>query len=473
MNDLRYILMPLLCSTLLFSWQAAAAGLDDPFATGAMVTPSPAERDICSGIGMDRPLTLADVVEKALCNNPQTRASWATARIQAARLGSSKSSYLPTLSLQGSVSHDTSKTAGINSSSKQTQGSLSASYLLFDFGGRHANLENAEELLIAANASDDATVQSVFLSAVQAYYNLLSAQAIVDADRIAEDSARESLAAADAKYAAGAATPADRLQAKTALSQATLNRIRSEGDARNAQGSLANVMGVALNRPLQLAPAPAMPPDLVAEKDIGRLITLARERRPDLQAADAQIKAGQASIDAARASGMPQLSLDATAAAGRTSTALGRSNSRSGSIGLTVTVPLFSGFDTTYQVHAAEAQLENSIASRDQLANQIALQVWQSYQTMLTNSQALRTADDLVASAEASEKVSLGRYKAGVGNILDLLTAQSALASARQQQVTARYNWNTSRFALAQSIGLLDLTALRATRETEQNGKGQ
>ncbi|HXH72144.1 MAG TPA: TolC family protein [Mariprofundaceae bacterium] len=418
-------------------------------------------------------MTLNDVVEIALCNNPQTRASWAAARIQAARLGSSKSAYLPTLSLQGSLSRNASQAAGVKSSSNQAQGSLSASYLLFDFGGRRANLENAEELLIAANATDDATVQTVFLNAVQAYYNLLSAQASVEANRIAEASAQESLAAAEARYAAGAATPADRLQARTALSQATLNRIRSEGDERNAMGSLANVMSIALTQPLQLAPAAKMPPDLVVEKDIGRLITLARERRPDLQAADAQIKAGQASVAAAKASGMPQLSLDATATASRASATAGSSNSRNGSIGLTVTVPLFTGFNTTYQVRAAEAQLENSIASRDQLANQIALQVWQAYQTMQTNSQALRTADDLVASAEASERVSLGRYKAGVGNILDVLTAQSALASARQQQVTARYNWNTARFALAQAIGLLDLTALRATGGTDQNSVGQ
>ena len=267
--------------------------------------------------------------------------------------------------------------------------------------------------------------------------------------------------------------PGQPCRARTALSQATLNRIRSEGDERNAMGSLANVMSIALTQPLQLAPAAKMPPDLVVEKDIGRLITLARERRPDLQAADAQIKAGQASVAAAKASGMPQLSLDATATASRASATAGSSNSRNGSIGLTVTVPLFTGFNTTYQVRAAEAQLENSIASRDQLANQIALQVWQAYQTMQTNSQALRTADDLVASAEASERVSLGRYKAGVGNILDVLTAQSALASARQQQVTARYNWNTARFALAQAIGLLDLTALRATGGTDQNSVGQ
>ena len=84
--------------------------------------------------------------------------------------------------------------------------------------------------------------------------------------------------------------------------------------------------------------------------------------------------------------------------------------------------------------------------------------VWKAYQTLLTNSQALRAADDLLSSAEQSEKVASGRYQAGLGNILDVLTAQSALANARQQRVTALYNFQASRFALAQAMGQLDLT---------------
>ena len=53
-----------------------------------------------------------------------------------------------------------------------------------------------------------------------------------------------------------------------------------------------------------------------------------------------------------------------------------------------------------------------------------------------------------------------GRYKAGLGSILDVLSAQSALANAQQQRVTALYNFQASRFTLTQSIGQLDLTLL-------------
>jgi outer membrane protein TolC len=152
---------------------------------------------------------------------------------------------------------------------------------------------------------------------------------------------------------------------------------------------------------------------------------------------------------------MPTISLGAVA--GVTGSA-GGTDTRSSSLGITLNVPLFSGFRTTYQARAAEAQLEGKVAERDRLANQVALDVWKAYQGMLTSSQALRSADDLVAAAAQSEKMILGRYKAGVGNILDTLSAQSALASAHQQRVSALYNFLASRFALAQAIGQLDLT---------------
>jgi outer membrane protein TolC len=100
-------------------------------------------------------------------------------------------------------------------------------------------------------------------------------------------------------------------------------------------------------------------------------------------------------------------------------------------------------------VDARSSQLE-------QLRLQVALDVWTAYQHLTTATQSLRSTADLLNSAEQSERVVLGRYKAGVGSMLDVLNAQSALASARQQRIQSTFNWNTSRAALAQAMGSLD-----------------
>jgi outer membrane protein len=458
----RFYLLLVLCQVMpLPAWASV-----DPLSTETYVEPGDfpqtADTSLCAREKINKPLTLSDVVELTLCNNPQTRSLWASARAQAANVGVGMSAYLPTLSAQASTSRNSSNTAGQTANYNSHSASLTAGYLLFDFGGRSATLENAKQLLLAANATRDATLQSNFLTAVQSYYALLSARASVEALKVAEASAKESFAAAEARYQAGVATPADKLQAQTALSQARLNLITAQGIERSAQGTLANVMGFDASQPFSLVALPEPMPNPVVEQDIGKLIEDARHQRPDLRAAEAQIKAAEAQLTATRATGLPTVSLSASS--GLQNNISGGPDTHSSSIGVTLNVPLFTGTRNNYQSRAAEFQVEGKVAARDLLANQIALDVWKAYQTLLTNSQSLIAANDLVASAEQSERMTLGRYKAGVANmsILDVLNAQSTLASARQQRVAALYNFQASRLALAQAIGQLDLTRVEA-----------
>lgn len=456
-------LAALLFEGLLLAWPVDAAASNGPFATGKYVATGQFSRTsdtaLCSNDRIQKPLTLTDVVDLALCNNPQTRSLWASARAQAAQVGASMASYLPTLSGTISLSGSRSSIGGTVTESNQESIGVTASYLLYDFGGRDAGVENARQQLLAINANRDETLQSNFLSAVQSYYALLSARASVQSFQTAEEAANKSLDAAQARHKAGTATLADRLQAQTALSQAVLNRIRALGEAATAQGTLANIMGFDANQAFELVPAPEPRPDPVAERDIGKLIADARQNRPDLLAADAQIKAAEAQLAVAKSGGLPTLSLDGGVSRAESHGSTG-SASRNGNIGVTVRIPWFSGYRDTYQNRIAQAQLEGRRAERERVANQIALDVWKAYQGLLTNSQALRAADDLQASAEQSEKVASGRYQAGVGSILDALSAQSALASARQQRVAALYSFQASRFTLAQAIGQLDLALI-------------
>ena len=70
--------------------------------------------------------------------------------------------------------------------------------------------------------------------------------------------------------------------------------------------------------------------------------------------------------------------------------------------------------------------------------------------------QQVRTSDELLASATESMRASQARYTAGVASILDLLTAQAMLASARAQQAQARWAWAQSLARLGYAAGALD-----------------
>ena len=457
----------LLALSCCLSLPAAAAWPDDPFDTEALapLRPSPqlaarVGEAPCATALPATPLTAIDAVDLALCNNPQTREVWAAARVQAALLGVAQSAWLPNLDGRLGASRHFADSGDYN----QRSAALTLSWLLLDFGQRAASTENARQLLAAAAASQGAAVQNLFLAALQSYYNAQAARAAVASAGEAERSARESFAAADARYQVGTGTPADSLQAQTALSQATLARIRAEGEARNTLGALANVMGFDAQQPMLLAEFQGLSPDEDLQRDVAALIEMARARRPDLRAAEAQLKAAEAGIDLARAQGRPTLSL----AAGPTWQEVGGATSNGGSIGLTLNIPIFSGFETTYRVRSAQAQAELRAAQRDSLNSQIALDVWRAYQNLNTAGHSLRTTADLVASAEQSERVALGRYKAGVGTVLELLTAQSALANARLQRIQAALDWQVFRAALAQAMGALDYTLLQPALAEEK-----
>jgi outer membrane protein TolC len=82
-------------------------------------------------------------------------------------------------------------------------------------------------------------------------------------------------------------------------------------------------------------------------------------------------------------------------------------------------------------------------------------QVFTSYYFMQTATQRVSTSAELLLSATQSEEVARGRYAEGVGSILDLLTAQSALADARAQAVLSRWTWYTALAQLSRDAGVL------------------
>lgn len=444
-----------------------AAGLSDPFGTAAITParPDPAAAGRtgggpCATTLPATPLTAIDVVDLALCNNPQTREVWANARVQAAQVGVAQAAWLPELDARFGASRNYAQSSVPRYVNAQST-ALTLSWLVFDSGARSANLEGARELLAAAAATQDAVVQSLFLAALQAFYTAQAAKAAVVSTTEAERAAREGFNAAESRYNVGAATPADRLLAQTALSQATLTRIRAEGEARNSLGTLATTIGFSAASPITVAEPGSLQPDAAFNRDVEALIAEAELRRPDLKAAEAQVRAAEAGVDLAQAQGRPTLSLSAAPVWAE----VDNSSRNTGVLGLTLAVPLFTGFDTTYRVRSAAAQVDVRTAQRDSLKNQTALDVWRAYQNLATATQSLRSTADLVASAEQSERVALGRYKAGVGNVLDVLAAQSALASARLQRIQAALDWYVSRATLAQAMGALDYTLLQGAAE--------
>ncbi len=430
--------------------------LNDPLKTHQEIRSVPA--GACDApLPQDKPLALADVVHYALCNNPDTRISWAEVLGNAAKLGSSRATYLPSVDVSASLARsDTTGTAAVNTVTP----AVSLSYLLFDFGGREATVESTKQGLIASDYAHSATLQSVLFSVIQAYYQLYSSTAAVDAAKETVKSGKASLDAAAARYKVGVSTIADKLQAETAYAQALLKETQAENEMQVDRGILANVMG--LSPEAAFAISTNAPEELDAEfsGDITAMLEQARQSRPDLVASEAQIKSAMAGLRVQQADGLPNLSVSASA--DRRDEIEGGTGHNDATIGLRLHVPLFTGFDRSYKIDAARAALESRIAKHEQARNAALLDVWRSWSNFQTAKQTRSMTDTLLASAQKSEQVALGRYKAGAGSITDLLNAESQLADARQQHVASQYDWLVAKADLLRALGGLDSKAVAA-----------
>ena len=422
----------------------------------------PSVSDPCSQKTYDKPLSLVEVTEAALCHNPQTREVYANAKVQSAQVGVARSLFFPSVTDTLSVTENKNRTTNYSNATNR----IVASYLLYDFGSRDANFENANQLLRAASASQNATVQTVLLTAVNAFYQVHANRAILNASIETEHLSQESFKAAEAKYIAGVATPADKLQAQTSFANATLTKLRNEGTLKVAYGNLANVMGAPANINFQIADSKLDDIPELVDQDIDALIEQARLQRPDLMASEAQLKASLAKIEAVKADAKPKVRIDASNQYDENS--LGQTSQNTSQLGIFLSIPLFEGYKPTFLIRSAEATAELNASKRDQLKLQVSLDVWTAYQNLKTANESITASNVLLLSAEESSRLALGRYKEGVGNIIDTLNAQSALANAKQQKIQSVLNWNIARTTLAQSIGVLDNAMIQKLPEKKR-----
>ena len=398
------------------------------------------------GVAPGATLSLPQIIDVALRNNPQTRIAWLNARAAEAGIGSAQSSFYPQVDLDGNITRtNTGTTFGP---------SLTLNYLLFDFGGRAAEVEQARQTLIAADFLHNQAIQDVILRVQQAYYGFLDAKALLAAQDATIKERQTSLDAADARHNSGVATIADVLQARTALSQAQLTRETFAGSVRTFEGEIATAMGLPAATHFEFGDLPSQVPSTEVSNAVDTLIAQAVQQRPDLAASRAEAERAQAHVTEIRSSYLP--SLAATSSLGETF--FGTSTHQTPySAGLAVRWPVFTGFRNTYDVRQAQTQADIARESIRNTEQQVMLQVWTSYYSLQTATQRLATSRDLLASAQQSADVAQSRYRAGVGSILDVLTAEAALENARAQEVQSRADWFLSVAQLAHDTGTLEV----------------
>ena len=247
---------------------------------------------------------------------------------------------------------------------------------------------------------------------------------------------------------------------------------RNEGELAKARGQLANAVGLPVNYDLKLKPVIELPTVKEVKQALNVLIEKAKASRPDLIASEAKARAARATALAADRVGLPTLSFVANygrvmftnGAPGFVGSPVGtlRPEQDVYQLGFNLTIPIFSGFKETYTARRAQELAEQAESARDQLLSQTELDVWQSYYDLQTATSSVSSTGNLVKSAAESAAASAARYKAGIGNLLDFITAQQDDTNARVAQIQSYLDWYSALARLNFSLGASDSEVVKA-----------
>ena len=396
-------------------------------------------------------MSLDEIIDIGLCRNPRTAAAYAA--LQSARFtkNAAHSYYLPSVSGK----------AGANRSHTEHDdwtytASLSASYLVFDFGKRESDFAQSLATYRAAGFDYDETIQNFIYSIIGAYYALLNMDADVDAADSALTVAKTAKDTADKKYSAGAVARADVFRAETNLASSQLELERAKNNREIAKGNLLTILSFPANQNIKIKDMPSSFGSDAESENIDKLIQIAREKRPDLLKAKSQTNAAWHRRNSAFLKNLPSISVTGGVDV-NDKTVGGMFDNMSakvhGSIGISMSMPIFTGFLNYYNARSASADWENMKYSEKNISNDAMMDVFTAYQNYKTAKTVLKQSETLLKSAKESERVTAGMYKVGRATMLDWQTAQSELVDARKQNNSAKYDLFIKRAAVALAIG--------------------
>lgn len=404
----------------------------------------------------EAPLTLAEIIDIALARNPDTKQSWAAARVSAAEYGQSLQNYF--LLAEGSGNYTRTRFADFQGRDRniiyETQygAELELTYTILDFGQTRMTSEAALQSLFNADWSHNSQVQLTIQELMNDYYNYLYQKELLFAAEQDVINAKVSLDSTEEKFRQGLSDVSDIVQAKTSYLSQKLAVVNQKQALHNAYTQLVVDMGLPSNGTFYFEDYPdeIVPFEL---ETLDNLIVKANDNRPDLMAAEAEVKSSVASYNASRLEKFPVVTGEFDI--GRTYYGHGLNDTYDFTAQINLTFPLFQGFFIENSIKKAKATIEESEANLEQVRLGIIQEVANYRSDVNYARESLEYAKAYLASAEEDFKVNLKKYRVGTGTIVDLINAQTSVADARSQLASAQNSWYTSIANLAYATGIL------------------
>lgn len=399
----------------------------------------------------DHLLTMSELVEMALKNNPKTKKAWWQATKAKEAVGVAESSYYPTVDLTLSAEHGKEFQFINGPDTKYTElgANVLLSWLLFDFGERGTHVAAVREALHAASWQKNWDIQEVLLNTLESAYEVMHAKNAYKATVASLQDAQTLEQIAKAHYTAGVCPISDLYSSQALRAEMQMQEAKVEAEVAIKKAKLAAHLGLKDGQSLDLADIACLP---IPQKKTDELITCAKFGRKDLMAKISEIKEAEHLIEKEEAQNAPKLTFHSQA--GYTHFLHDKTKNATYELGIRLDMPIFSGFSSVYKKRQALATLEMRKSEKASLELKIAQEVLEYNLSLEAAQKRLALAESLHSNAEKAYQAVLEKYKAGKEKMFSEVTsAQSELARCRTIHSEVGCEWRLFAARLAYAIG--------------------
>ncbi len=409
-----------------------------------------------------QPLTLQACVRIALGKNPLMRSAQDGVAAAQEGIGEARAPYYPDLGLNAGYGYwqryaflpKEITRLGISSIIGPTDdwgASLRARYTIFDSGERHAKWQAANAGKGLAEEESARVRSDIVLEIHISFYSLVSALETLSVAKQQLARAEDHLRLARERKAAGVVPLVDVVRAQVGVAEARLALVRVENLIRLSRGNLNTSMGLPVETPIQVE-ARAGEVRSADSIDLSQALDQAVRSRAELKASRQRINAARFAVDGAKSAYGPRI---------RAEGGYGWHDKdflpqeEEWLVGVTVDLPLFTGFARKHRLAKARAEMSKEGAEMERISQKVRQEVWAAHSKLREAFEAIQAFEIQVKDARESHRLAQERYKVGAGTLTDLLDARTALDRAEANQVSSHWEYHIARSILSRATGTL------------------
>jgi outer membrane protein len=399
-------------------------------------------------------LTLKDALQTALTYHPSLRSAEAGVRVSKALLIQAKSNFLPEISFSAGGSHIDGYFV-FNPSfppRKQTydsyNASLQAQQIIFDFSKTFTSVSVGKYNLESSQEDYQSAREAVALNLQLAYFQMIEAEHIVTVNEQTVKQAESHLQRARGFHLVGKSPQFDVTRAEVDLANANVALIGARNRQAVARVQLLNAMGISLDHEFSVVDSFKVEP---FPMPLDSVVQIAMQRRPELRSAMARIESNRALVRVACSQHLPTLLASGSYSWNGFNFPLqSRWNA-----GLTLSFPIFQGFNVWAKVQQAQANENAAQAAFDALSQQVMLEVQQNYLNLKEAGERILASQKLLEQAEENLQLAEARYNSGIGSAIEITDARTVLCNSSITNIQALFDYNSSLVLLQWSMGTL------------------